>query len=48
MGILEEEEKEKGTESIFRAVMGENFLKLAKEVDIRIREARGPQQIKPE
>lgn len=38
MGI-QEEEKEKETESIFKAMMAENFLNVVRETDIQIQEA---------
>ena len=40
VGIPEGEEKEKGTESIFKALMAENFLNLGREMDIQIYEAQ--------
>lgn len=39
MGILGEE-KEKGTENIFKAVMDENFLNLEREMNIQIHEVQ--------
>ena len=41
-GIVEEEEKEKGTKNIFEEIMAENFANL-KEIDIKIQEAQRPQ-----
>lgn len=38
MGILKGEEKEKGTEGIFKTIMAENFYNLGKEMDIHIYE----------
>ena len=35
MGIPEGEEKEKGTKSIFKTIMVQNFLNTGKEVDIQ-------------
>ena len=39
MGVSEGEEKEKGTKSVFKAIMAENFPNLGKEMDIQIHEA---------
>ena len=36
---IPEEEKEKGMESIFKAIMAENFLNLGREIEIQIQEA---------
>lgn len=40
MGIPKGEEKEKGTKSIFRVKMAENFPNLGREMDIQIHEAQ--------
>ena len=40
MGILEGQEKENGTENIFKAIMAENLPNLGKEMDIQICEAQ--------
>ena len=48
IGIPEGEKKEKGTESIFIAIMAENFLNLGREIDIQIHEAqRTPNRLNP-
>ena len=42
--IPETEEKEKGTESIFKAIMAENFQNLRREIDIQIPRPKGFQK----
>ena len=37
---IPEEDKEKGTESIFKAIMAENFPNLGREMDIQTHEAQ--------
>lgn len=43
MGIPEAEVKVKGAESMFKIIMGENFLNLGREMDIQIHEAQKTQ-----
>lgn len=43
MGIPEAEVKVKGEESMFKIIMGENFLNLGREMDIQIHEAQKTQ-----
>lgn len=43
MGILEADVKVKGTESIFKAIMNENFLNLGRDMGIQMHEARKTQ-----
>ena len=38
MELAEREEKEKGTKSIFKTIMAENFPNLGREIDIQIHE----------
>ena len=40
MGILEREEKEKGIESIFKAIMAENFPNMRLEIGTQIQEVQ--------
>ena len=40
MGIPEGEKKEKGTESVFKAIMAENFPNLGRERNVQIHEAQ--------
>ena len=40
MGILKGEEKEKGTEYLFKEIMAKSFLKLGKEMDIQLYKAQ--------
>ena len=48
MGIPEGEEKEKGTECIFKAIMAENFWNMGEKVDIQIHEAQWiPNKLNP-
>ena len=46
MGISEEE-KEKSTESIFKAIMAKNLSNWGKEMDIQIHVAQNPQRGEP-
>ena len=40
IGMPEEEEEEQETENLFGKIMKENFLNLAKEIDIQVQEAQ--------
>ena len=44
-GIPEGEEKEKGTESIFKTIITENFLNLRREMNIQIRQSKKSKQV---
>ena len=48
IGIPEEEERDKGIENIFKAIMAENFPSLKKGTDIPVQEAqRVPNKMNP-
>lgn len=42
MGIAEVEEKEKGTENLFKIILAENFPNVGREMAIQIHEAKDP------
>ena len=44
--VLEEEEKKKGYEKIFKEIIVEHFPNMAKEITTQVQEARSPIQIK--
>ena len=44
MGVLEGEDREKGTENLFKEIMAENFPSLVKETDIQVQETESPKQ----
>ena len=46
-GVPEEEEKKKGTEKIFQAIIVENFPNMGKEIVNEVQEAQSPTQDKP-
>ena len=45
--VPEGEEREKGVENVFDAIMAENFPNLKKETDIQVQEAESPKQDEP-
>ena len=48
IGVLDEEEKKKGTEKLFEAIKVENFPKMGKEIATQVQEAqRVPGRIHP-
>ena len=47
IGVLEGEEREKGTENIFEDIIPENFTNLGKETEIQVQEAQSPKEDQP-
>ena len=47
IGVLEEEEKKKGTEKVFEEIIVKNFPNMGKEIVTPVQEAHSPIQDKP-